>query len=1002
MRTRRRFDRIRLGMTAAVLTVTALIAPKLGMAQDTPHRPITRGLLVAFEPTATTAQRLAAVLAAGLTPDAAFGSNYVARVLPPATIKAESAQAAVLADAVEVLAQNPVVRVVEPNYIIRPAADPNDASFSSLWALKNTGQSGGTPGADISAITAWETTQGSATIVVAVIDTGVDYTHPDLRDNILKDGAGKVVGYDFAANDADPMDTDGHGTHCAGTIGAVANNSIGIAGVSPTVRIMPLRFIGNDGTGDMAGAIAAIDWARTRGAKVMSNSWGSEGGGSGLLLEAITRARDAGILFVAAAGNGGPDGVGDNNDTGAHYPSDYSLASDNVVSVASSTRIDALSAFSNFGVQSVDIAAPGSDILSTLPGNNYGVYSGTSMATPHVAGAAALAFALNPTLTPAALKSRLRESAVRLPALTGKVASGRLNAAALLQMEGFKVEGRVTHNGAGLVSVTLSGGGRTATTAADGTYALRGLAAGQHSIAAARSGYSFSPVNRTVTVGPDRTGIDFTATTSTVSYEISGRVTEGGVGLGNVAVTGGGTSATTGSTGTYTLTGIAAGTHTVSVSRSGYTFSPASRSITVGPSATNVDFTGSRELFRVTGRITVAGAPMSGASVSAGGTTVVTSADGSYALTGLTGGAFSVSAARSGYRFTPATRSVTVGPDQSAIDFAASPVYQIAGRITRNGVGLSGVTVNAGGRTSSTDAGGQYTLAGLDEGRYTLTPSKSGATFEPANASVIVGPDQTAINFRADTYQISGTVTVNGVGLAGVTVATGTNTITTGSGGIYTLGNLNAGSYEVSVLRSGYTFSPATRTVSVGPSRSSISFSGTLTGYALRGTVRDGATPVQGVTVLAGTRSTTTAADGTYAFTGLAAGNYNVRATATGRLFTPANQSVSLGPDRSGVDFAVAPAPVLQSFTLSATSVKGGKSVTGTVTLATAAAGNVSVALRASLPKSVTVPATVTVTSGATTARFTVRTKTVRNKVNAQVFATLGSVETSAALSIKP
>ncbi|MBI3910443.1 MAG: S8 family serine peptidase, partial [Armatimonadetes bacterium] len=212
-----------------------------------------------------------------------------------------------------------------------------------------------------------------------------------------------------------------HGTHVAGTIGARGNNSVGVTGICHTVKIMPLKFLDAEGSGSSADAILAIDFARTHGARIMNNSWGS-GGFSQLLLEAIQRARDAGILIVAAAGNEGL-----NNDDAPFFPASNNIFTDNVVSVAATDRNDLLASFSNFGQNSVDIAAPGVAILSTTPGDTYRTFSGTSMATPHVSGAAALLLARYPFLTPAQLKARLLFNVDRPSTLAGKVATGRLN-----------------------------------------------------------------------------------------------------------------------------------------------------------------------------------------------------------------------------------------------------------------------------------------------------------------------------------------------------------------------------------------------------------------------------------------------------------------------------------------------------------------------------------------------------------------------------------------------
>lgn len=324
-----------------------------------------------------------------------------------------------------------------------PAAGPNDPQFGDQWALSNLGQQGGTQDADIKALDAWKTTTGSEDVVVAVLDTGVDFNHVDLSENMWFRPAGlspysdpqlgrinDVYGFDGTADLPDPMDDNGHGTHCAGIIGAVGDNGEGIAGVNWRVKIMPLKFLGRNGSGDASDAIAAINYAIERknsgvNIRVISASWGSIRR-SKALEATISAAGEAGILFVAAAGNDGS-----NNDRRPHYPSNYDLP--NVISVAAMDRNDALASFSNFGAKTVHIAAPGKDIISTWIGNDYREASGTSMATPFVSGVAALIIAKEPNISVADLRSRLLNSVDKLTALDGKVASGgRLNAAKAL------------------------------------------------------------------------------------------------------------------------------------------------------------------------------------------------------------------------------------------------------------------------------------------------------------------------------------------------------------------------------------------------------------------------------------------------------------------------------------------------------------------------------------------------------------------------------------------
>jgi subtilisin family serine protease len=330
----------------------------------------------------------------------------------------------------------PFVEYAEPDYVLH--ADTNDTYFYYQWGLHNTGQriryTSGYFDADIDAPEAWDTTTGEPTFVVAVIDTGVDYNHEDLEENIWdnpeetpndnQDNDGNnliddVHGWDFFSNDNNPMDEEGHGTHVAGTICAKGNNGIGVSGIAWQYKIMTLRFLGPNG-GLTSDAIAALNYAVDKGVRVSNNSWGG-GGYSTSLKNAIANAGSAGHLFVAAAGNGGSDGIGNNTDISPHYPSSYDL--DNIISVAATDNRDRLASFSNFGTTSVDLGAPGVDIASTMLSGYYWS-SGTSMATPHVTGVAALIFGLHPEFSNLEVKDLLLNTARPIAALNGKTLTG--------------------------------------------------------------------------------------------------------------------------------------------------------------------------------------------------------------------------------------------------------------------------------------------------------------------------------------------------------------------------------------------------------------------------------------------------------------------------------------------------------------------------------------------------------------------------------------------------
>lgn len=335
------------------------------------------------------------------------------------------------------------VEVVQPNFYYRLAATPNDAQFGTLYGMTK-----------ISAPAAWDLTTGSSSVVVANIDTGIRYTHEDLAANVWTnpgetngngiddDGNGFVddyYGYDFRYNDPDPLDEHGHGTHTAGTIGAVGNNGLGVAGVSWNVKIMSIKIYSaaaNDSTSAMlVNAYNYVRLMKLRGinVRVTNNSYGDCPEACGYdqaTRDALEALGNVGVLNVFAAGNNGR-----NIDTGApHYPGSYNLPT--ILTVASSTSTDSRSGFSNFGTTSVDLAAPGSSINSTtyVSNSSYGSMSGTSMAAPHVSGAAALLTSYNPNLSAASLKATLMNSVDSLAAWSTLVKSGgRLNVANALQ-----------------------------------------------------------------------------------------------------------------------------------------------------------------------------------------------------------------------------------------------------------------------------------------------------------------------------------------------------------------------------------------------------------------------------------------------------------------------------------------------------------------------------------------------------------------------------------------
>jgi subtilisin family serine protease len=348
-------------------------------------------------------------------------------------------------DALAIARSDPAVLYAEPDWEVHAYLVPNDPRFTELWALRNTGQTGGTAGSDIRATQAWDTFTGSTDVLIGVIDTGVDYTHPDLAANIWTnaaeangvedvddDGNGYVDdihGYDFVNNDGDPMDDHFHGTHCSGTIGAVGDNGFGVVGVNWRCKIAGIKFLDQGGGGSLSGALSAVQYAVAIGADLTSNSWGGAFT-SQALHDAVAVAGQHGQLFVCAAGNSGA-----NLDSPASTAMPAELDLPNVITVAASDHSDQRASFSNYGATTVDVAAPGVNVLSTVLQGGYAAFNGTSMACPHVAGVCALLFGRYPGISYVTVRDLILNYSDPLPQFEAITASGgRLNALASLTL----------------------------------------------------------------------------------------------------------------------------------------------------------------------------------------------------------------------------------------------------------------------------------------------------------------------------------------------------------------------------------------------------------------------------------------------------------------------------------------------------------------------------------------------------------------------------------------
>lgn len=324
-----------------------------------------------------------------------FGGQVVEELADLKVHRIQLAQGTGVMEAVAFLNSRPEVEFAEPNYIARASFTPNDTYYAGYqWNMTK-----------IQANLAWDYTQGSSSVVIAIIDTGVQSNHPDL--------SGKVTaGYNYVSNNTNANDDNGHGTHCAGIAAAKTNNATGVAGVGFNCRIMPVKVLNSQGSGSHSAIANGINFARTNGAKVLSLSLGGTSGSS-TLSSAITNAWNSGCVIVAAAGNSG--------NTTPNYPAYYSSC----IAVGSTTSSDTRSSFSNYGSSWVDVAAPGSSIASTYRNSQYVIMNGTSMSTPHVAGLAGLLYSYLGTGTSnSTIRSRIENNCDNVGTW---VAKGRIN-----------------------------------------------------------------------------------------------------------------------------------------------------------------------------------------------------------------------------------------------------------------------------------------------------------------------------------------------------------------------------------------------------------------------------------------------------------------------------------------------------------------------------------------------------------------------------------------------
>lgn len=527
-------------------------------------------VLVQFAPNASASQRAAARTAVQGRAAEAIHTAAMRSAGAGVLERISLAKGVPVERAIQALAKRPGVVFAEPNWKLTAAAVSNDPYYttgSQLWGMYGddspaaSGSAGTTNQFGSQAEKAWDAGfTGSSTVVVGIVDEGIDTSHPDLAANIWvnpsevagdgldNDGNGYVDdinGWDFFYGDNTVYDAgeDSHGTHVAGTIGGAGANGIGVAGVNWNVKMISTKFLGPGG-GSTSNAIKAIDYLTDLKARhginvvASNNSWGG-GGYSSALHSAIIRGANAGILFVAAAGNGGSDGVGDSNDTTVNYPSNYSTlqgtstqgaaAYEAVIAVAALTSTGGLASYSNYGSTTVDIAAPGSSINSTLPGGTYGNYSGTSMATPHVTGSVALYASAYPGAAAATIRNAILNSSRPTSSLAGKtVTGGRLDIAAALNAAPpvrISVSGSsVIEGNAGIapLTFTVSLSAASASTVSVNYATANGSATAGSDYSATSGTLSFAPGETTKTVTVDVIGDTAVEANETFSLTLAG------------------------------------------------------------------------------------------------------------------------------------------------------------------------------------------------------------------------------------------------------------------------------------------------------------------------------------------------------------------------------------------------------------------------------------------------------------------------------------------------
>jgi hypothetical protein len=528
----------------------------------------------------------------------------------------------------------------------------------------------------------------------------------------------------------------------------------------------------------------------------------------------------------------------------------------------------------------------------------------------------------------------------------------------------YTISGTISLSGGGNlqgVTVTLTSGGNTvgsATTGSNGQYSITGVANGSYTLTPALAGYTFNPTTLSPTVsGTNVQNENFTATMNT--YTISGTISlNTGGNLQGVTVTltsGGNTvgSATTDSNGQYSIAGVANGSYTLTPTLAGYTFNPTNLPPTVsGTNVQNENFTATAippGTYSISGTISLNGQGLSGVTVNYGGNnSVTTNGSGAYSISGLANGSYTLTPSLAGYSFNPTNQAITISGGNATQNFTPTQnTYTISGTITLNGTGLAGVTVSSSAGSATTNGSGAYTISGVANGSYTLTPSLAGYTFNPTSQAITVSGGNATQDFTStqNTYTISGTITLNGTGLAGVAVNYGgNNSVTTNGSGAYTISGVANGSYTLTPSLADYTFTPTSQTITISGGNAAQNFAATAIPpgtYSISGTITLNSNGLSGVTVnYGGNNSVTTNGAGAYSISGVDNGSYTLTPALASYTFTPITLSATVnGANVTGENFTATLPPNTSVATPVFSPALGTFNSTQTVTISCATSG---------------------------------------------------------------